>query len=157
MPFTCPASEARAQLKHTFLENTLLVLSEPLLRLHLQENRQFEESMATISSTIINRLEDDFNPAFLIDRIDALASLPEGLRTVLRQKLRKKYYESFEPVERVQRLKGAWDRLEQALRIWKEAALNGEETSTAAFEQLRSRVREYHAEVAALPRGIWTA
>ncbi len=154
MPIACVAAEVRGQLKHTFLENTLLALSEPLLRVHLAENVGFERNMASLAAELTARLSDDYDPANLIDRLAVFDCLTDFERSSLRDRLRQNYMETFDPDGRQKTLTDAWQQLASALTIWRSEDALGP-TTAQSLVSLQTRASEYHAALDALPRGVW--
>lgn len=153
MPIPCIAAEIRGQLKHSFIENTILQLTEPLLRLHLAENGEFVKDMASGAAELIARLQDDYDPANLIGRIAAFDEISEIERSQLRKRTHKRYLQNFKPELRKRRLKAAWKGLAEALKEWTATTAPTEQV----FSALRVRAIELHKELDALPRGVWLA
>ena|SRR5450759_774667 len=153
MPIACRAADARGQLKHTFLDNTILSLNEELLRLHLRENPTFVGSMDAIAEELTESLVADYNPAGLVDRLSPLTTLSETERGRLRDALGQRYVKVFSPADRRHRLAAAWQSLHSALRRWE--LCDPEEPSAEAFASLQRRAQEYRAELSHLPQGVW--
>jgi hypothetical protein len=151
MPIPCIAAEIRGQLKHSVIENTILQLSEPLLRLHLAENGEFVKDMASSAAELIARLTDDYDPANLIGRIAAFDEVSEIERSRLKRRIHKRYLQNFDPALRKKRLKAAWDGFAKALKKWIATTAPTEQV----FSALRVRANELHKELDALPRGVW--
>ena len=149
----CGASRLRSRLKHNIVDNTLLALSENLLRLHLKENPRLPDTVEELVAELVRRIPSDYDPSTLVERLPSLAALPVEERTTLKARLYDLYAGQFGPHVHAQNVARHWGDASATLSRWR--STRRAELSAARYSDFRTALLTFNATLNALPRGVW--
>jgi hypothetical protein len=161
---SCRAGELRGKLKHSYLENTLLLINHPGDLLEALEQFQGERTRRDEIEVLFNQLleildsaDSGFSPAQLVDRLAPFQLLSDKDQLQCRARLHEYYRSEFEPEKVRARIEAVGKKFFEALdEFIHNARMDSLSAATLlSMGALRDLSVRLSGEVAKLPKGIW--
>ncbi len=158
----CEAASIRGRLKHSHLENRYLrqtqaCLPAVLLEIDPQEGLAVHKVTRNMISRLLEALDEGFSALPLLDRLGPLVRLPERQKETLRDAIRNKYQEEFNPEGRRSALEEAANKFTTTLDSFL-AANDPEHLKESDDEEYKGLMRATESlfhELESLPKGMF--
>lgn len=162
--FPCAAAGITGKLKHSYLENTLLLITHPadlleaLDQVEGERTRKEEiEALFRQLMEILGSAENGFSPAQMVDRLAPFRKLSKEERARIHEALHDYYRREFKPRKVRESIEKIGARffvvLDEFIRDARKDALDA--MTIVSLGALRDLAKELHAAIDKLPKGVW--
>ena len=160
----CEANTLRGQLKHSWLENQICIMTTKNIMSSWQKRRKWPalekefDIRIKVTLELADNLADGFSPAQLVDQLRSFAQLSQGERALIKKAVHEAYLES----SGIMKLQAPLKKTAQSLGVeisrlrdaWKTKSPEGEGQVKEAWEQVSIRAIELLEIFKALPTGV---